>query len=202
MPFQVVLPCDNCGPTAPMAVDVQRTTLRCVRCGSERVFVRRPVYLITGAPSAGKTTVALRLAGRIDRLPVFDTDLFGEAAHPDWASWATTWLLVAHGLANSGLSTVLCGYGLHRTEIDALPARKLVGDLHTLNLDLEEEELRSRLGTRPDYDAARIERKVAAAARLRGDADLNIEVSGMSVDQIVDRVEHWLRTRPDIQASS
>lgn len=126
---------------------------------------------------------------------MFDTDVFGDAAHPDWASWATTWILVAHGLANSGVSAVFCGYGLHRTEIDALPARQLLGDLHTVNLDLEDEELRSRLQRRASYDQARIDRKVAVAAKLRADADLNINTTGKSADEVAAEVERWLRKR-------
>lgn len=193
VPVEVVLPCENCSPTSVMELDEHRARLRCAGCGNERDFSRRPFYLITGPPGAGKTSVALRLAGRIDRLPIVDTDLFGDAAHPEWSSWATTWLLVAHGLASSGLSVVLCGYGLHRTQIEPLPARRLLGEAHSLNLDLPDDELRARLQRRTGYDTARIERKVAFAARLREEADVNVGTAGMSVEEVTAAVERWLR---------
>ena len=141
----LVLPCGDCGPSSAMSVDGAHSVIRCETCGTERALVRRPMFLVTGAPGVGKTTVVNCLAGRIDRLPVFDTDLFGDFSHPEWAAWASTWLLVVHGLAISGLSAVLCGYGLHRRDIDDLAARRLVGGIRALNLDLPDDELRARL---------------------------------------------------------
>ncbi|HUQ38865.1 MAG TPA: hypothetical protein VM030_01810, partial [Acidimicrobiales bacterium] len=75
------------------------------------------LYLVTGAPGAGKTTLVGQLAGAFDRLAILDSDLFAESAHPEWEAWANGWLLVAHGLARSGLGAVLCGYGLNRSAV-------------------------------------------------------------------------------------
>lgn len=63
------------------------------------------------------------------------------------------------------MSTVLCGYGISRTKVEALAARALLGPVRVCNLDLREEVLRDRLRRRPLYDEARIERKVGASGR-------------------------------------
>lgn len=189
---QLTLPCSMCGPTAPVEFSEDGSLVRCAVCRTEHVIERQALYLLTGAPATGKSTVARQLVRDVRGLPVFDTDLFGSSAHPDWAAWATSWLLVAHGLAQAGLSTVLCGYGLSRTKVDDLAARPLLGPIRVCNLDLRDELLRDRLGRRRLYDEARIKRKVAAAQVLRAEADRNLDVSGDPPAVVVTRVGDWL----------
>ena len=148
MPDQLMLPCSACGPTRTMTVESARSLLVCATCGTRFGFVRRPLHLVTGAPGTGKTNVVRLLAASFDGLAIYDTDLLGAFAHPDWKAWANTWLLVAHGLAACGLSTALCGYGLNRADIEPLAARRLLGTIHVLNLDLADDELRFRLRER------------------------------------------------------
>lgn len=193
MPVELTLPCGVCAPVNAMTVDEERGEIRCVSCGHARALTSRPLYLISGPPAVGKTALVERLAGRLPGLPVFDTDLWGNVAHPDWDSWATAWLLVAHANATCGLSTVLCGYGMHRWKIEGLPARRLIGTISVLNLDLADDELRRRLDRRSGYDDERIERKVAMAARLRAEADANIDTIALSPDAVAAEAELWLR---------
>lgn len=191
MSDQLVLPCAACGPTRTMTVESERSLIVCATCRTRFDFVRSPLYLVTGAPTAGKTNVVQLLAASFDGLVIYDTDLFGPFAHPDWKAWANTWLLVAHGLAASGLSTALCGYGLNRPDIEPLAARQLLEAIHVLNLDLRDDELRWRLRERGGYDAERIERKVARAGFLRADADVNVQAS-TSPREVASLVAEWL----------
>ena len=175
-----------------MAIDRSHGTVRCTRCGDEHVLRFRNLYLVTGAPATGKSTLVRGLAPQMKRTPVFDTDLFGPCSHPDWVAWASTWLLMAYGLAQSGHPVVLCGYGINRSDATRLPPHRLLGAIHVLNLDIDDDELRARLGRRFDYDAPRIERKVARAAALRADADVNVDVTGLEPDAISAAVRRWL----------
>lgn len=191
----LVLPCSVCSPAHAVTVDEGKSVIRCNGCGRERPLVVRAMYMVSGAPATGKTGLVERLAGRMDGLAVFDTDLFGAVAHSEWEAWATSWLLVAHGLAGTGVSTVLCGYGMHRWKVQHLAARRLVGAIHTLNLDLDDDVLRSRLRERPRYDADRVERKVRMAGTLRADADLNVDTTGLAPGEVSAIVEEWLLSR-------
>lgn len=83
--------------------------VRCLNCGTTRGFVRLPLHLVTGAPATGKSTLVPILAGQLPATAVLDTDLFGPWSKPDWEAWAKSWFLLAHGLAQSGLKTVLVG---------------------------------------------------------------------------------------------
>lgn len=192
MDAPLLLPCTSCKPTASASFDEARSVVRCLSCGTEHPVARRELLLVTGVPGTGKSTLARQLAGRLDGLPVFDTDLLGPPAHPDWEGWACTWLLVAHGLAQSGLSTVLCGYGITRSKADRLAVRQLLGSIHVLNLDLQGDAIRSRLRPRPGFDAARIERKVVQARELSEEADIDLDVTSLAPSQIADAVTRWM----------
>ena len=187
---QLRLPCPTCEPTT--AVAVVDTVITCMNCGTKRDFVRAPLWLVTGAPATGKSTIVPHLAQSLRGVAVFDTDVLGPWSHPDWSAWATAWLLVAHGLAQSTVRTVLCGYGIRRADVEALPPRSLFGPTRVLNLDIDADELRRRLRRRPGCDEARIERKVVAAERLRREADANVTVSGLSPLELAGAVGHWL----------
>jgi hypothetical protein len=186
----LTLPCTQCAPNAPAVVVGDE--IRCLNCETVRPLVRAPLYLVTGAPGTGKSTIVPLIAGRIPETGVFDTDLFGPMSHPDWEAWATSWLLLVHALAQSGLQTVLVGYGLSRSKAMSLAAKDLLGPVRVLNLDLRPDALRERLSQRGTYDPARIERKIAAAAVLRREADENVDVTNAVPQAIADRVLKWL----------
>ena len=187
-----MLPCPTCAPTS--AVEVVDYVITCMSCGTQRGFVRAPLWLVTSAPATGKSTIVPHLVRSLRGVAVFDTDLLGPWSHPEWSAWATSWLLVAHGLAQSAIPTVLCGYGIRRSDVDALPPRPLIGPIRVLNLEIEADVLRRRLSRRPGYDEARIERKVTAAARLRDEADDNIALSGLGPTDVAGAVQRWLET--------
>ena len=153
-----------------------------------------PLLLVTGAPAAGKTTLVANLAGTIKGAAVFDTDVFGDAAHHDWTLWATSWLIIDRAVYDNALVPLLCGYGLHRSLIDALPHREALGRSHCLYLDVPEATLRARLLARDGFDEVRIARKLAQASELRADADDVIETGGLSPLDVSDAVRDWIRS--------
>jgi hypothetical protein len=186
----LTLPCRQCAPTATFVVDGD--SVRCLQCGDQRPFTRTPLHLVTGAPATGKSNVVPFLVDRLPGVAVFDTDLFGPLSHPDWEAWASSWLLLAHSLAQCAISAVLVGYGITKGNAEQLPARALLGAIRAVNLDLADDELRARLRMRPGYGDDRIERKVRAAHDLSGEADENLDVTGMTVEKIGELVSEAL----------
>lgn len=187
---ELVLPCSRCAPTAPASVDGE--SIRCLGCGHVRPFVRQPLYLVTGPPASGKTSVIGQLHGYRPEVVTFDTDLFGPWSHPDWSAWASSWLLVAHALAQSHLQALLVGYGLSKSKAAGLPPYILLGPLRALNLHVQPDILRERLRTRTGYDVERIERKLVSAQELRADADDVIDVTGLSEVEVGTAVRSWI----------
>lgn len=151
-----------------------------------------PLYLVTGAPASGKSTLVRLLAGELPATAVLDTDLFGPWSNPDWEAWANSWFLLAHGLAQSALKTVLVGYGISRSKATAVAASDLVGPLRVLHLHLDPGVVRERLEGRGTYDNARIERKLVAATTLAQEADETLDVTNMTPTEVSQRVLRWL----------
>ena len=186
----LTLPCATCAPNAP--VEVVDDEVRCLSCHTVRTFVRTPLLLVTGAPGTGKSTIAPLLSRQFPGTAVLDTDLFGPWSNPDWEAWANSWLLVVHALAQSGLRSVLIGYGLSRSKVATLAAKDLLGHVRAINLHLDPDVLRARLHERGTYDAALIDRKVAAAAELHDEADKNVAVTNLPALEVAQRVAEWL----------
>ena len=65
--------CMTCGPAAALDRDPLAPVLRCARCGAEQRVPALPLFVVTGASGAGKTTVTepLRrlLPDQLDAIP-------------------------------------------------------------------------------------------------------------------------------------
>jgi gluconate kinase len=102
--------------------------------------------VVTGASGTGKSAIVDGLRRRLPHCEVFETDLILQVAELGWDKWQDTWLLLAHGIALNGRATVLCG-SLQSEQLEPLPARPLVGDIHFCNLDCPDDVLAERLST-------------------------------------------------------
>jgi hypothetical protein len=90
--------CMTCGPAAALDRDPRAPVLRCARCGARQRVPALPLFVVTGASGAGKTTIAehQRFAGwlRTNIQPCYDTS----ALTPDeTAAQIAAW--VRHRLA-------------------------------------------------------------------------------------------------------
>ena len=109
-----------------------------------------PLFVVTGASGAGKTTVTEPLRRLLPDCAVFEADLTLQVAALGWETWRDTWLRLAHGEALNGRVTVLCG-SLLPDQLDAVPARKLLGPIHFCDLDCPDDVLAARLRARPSW---------------------------------------------------
>lgn len=168
--------------------------LRCPGCGDSRSLPLQPVFVVTGASGSGKSAVADGLRRRLPECEVFDADLILHVAELGWDSWCDTWLLVAHGVALNGRATVLCG-SLRPEQVEALPARALVGDLRFCNLDCPDDVLAARLRARPawrGWDGRRIAEQLRFAVSLRSRIDPTFDTGAGSVDEVAGQVAGWV----------
>jgi len=139
--------CMQCGPGTALRPGDGGRVLVCPRCRWEREVPGRPLFVVTGASAAGKTTVTSALAKALPACDVFDVDVTLHVAALGWDVWRNTWLQLAHSIALNGRSTVLCG-SLMPDQLSGLPARCLVGPLHFCTLDCPDEILAARLRAR------------------------------------------------------
>jgi hypothetical protein len=195
--------CLTCGPGAPLERDPAAPVLRCASCGAVTEVPALPLFVVTGASGAGKTTVTAPLCRLLPECAVFECDLINQVAALGWETWRDTWLRIAHGAAGSGRPTVLCT-SLLPGQLESLPARKLLGPIRFCNLDCPEDVLAARLRARPSWRHSNTEEVVLThqrfAAWLREHIDPTWDTSTLTPDEAAERIAAWIR--PQLRQTS
>jgi hypothetical protein len=175
----------------------------CPACGRRDGASRlQPVFIVTGASRSGKTTILGPLAELLaGRCVSFDVDWLLDAAEllsgaeslaeMPWDGFFQAWLSVAHGVAQSGLPTVLLG-PLVPARLEDNPARKWVGPLHTVVLDCPDPVRRERIEARPPWRSRDVAEQVAFGRWLRENITDRVDTSTCSPEEAARAVADWV----------
>ena len=195
--------CQSCEQPTQMEPDGGRAI--CPRCGRrDETAVLRPLFVVTGASGSGKTTVfgplARLLAGKCI---VFDVDwlldassvLAGGATVTEipWAGFDQAWLAVAHGVAQSGLATVLLG-SVTPERVESSVGRKWVGEVRSLVLDCPDEVRRERIEARPKWRLRDTAQQVSFGRWLRETIADRVDTSQCSPESAARAVADWVES--------
>lgn len=149
----------------------------CPECGGVGDAVAlMPLFVVTGASGSGKTAVLAPLARRLQgRCVTFDADLLMDAAgglsggQPiNWTAFREAWLAAVHGVALSGVPTVLLGPFIPE-HFRELPGRHWITDIHFIVLDCPDDLRRARISARPPWLRRNIADCVAASSSTQED---------------------------------
>jgi len=188
--------CMDCGPGTVLDADPAAHRLRCPRCGAESWLPALPLFVVTGASGTGKSTITGPLRTLLPGCLVVEADVILHVAALGWDSWRNTWLQLAHAAALGGRVTVLTG-SLTPGQLDALPARKLVGPVYFALLDCPDDVLAGRLRARPAWRASSSEAMIAEhqrfAAWLRARITPSFDTSAASAAEVAGQVAAWVR---------
>lgn len=180
--------------------------LVCARCGHRQPFRRLPMFALTGPSGAGKSTVARLLTPALgDVAVVVEQDVLwtGGLQDPadDFRAFRSTWLRMAAMIQQSGRPVVLVGTVVP-VQLERLPERVFVGDIHYLALVGAPEALRSRLRSRPawrGWDDERIAETLEFNDWLRSNGptleppvDL-LDTTTLPYEDTVQTVVEWVR---------
>jgi hypothetical protein len=174
----------------------------CPRCAAVAPASRAgPLFLVTGASGGGKTTLLPLLLQRlVGECAVFDVDwLIDPLARSapdgqvDWATFRDLWLHVAHGVTQNGVDPLLLG-PFFPQQLDDLPGRAWIGEIHTLVLDCPDDERRRRIQSRPAWRARDIEEQVGFGRWLRENVDAVVDTAALTPDRAADAVAVWVRS--------
>lgn len=178
----------------------------CPSCGRrDDTASLQPLFVVTGASGSGKTTLfgplTKLLAGRC---LVFDVDWLIDAsatlsgaptvADIPWDGFAQAWLAVSHGVAQSGLPTVLLGT-LTPGGLEKNVGRKWVGAVHGLLLDCPDEIRRQRIEARPPWRLRNVAEQIRWARWLREAIAEQIDTSQCSPDEAARAIAAWVEGR-------
>ena len=191
--------CMICGPGAVLEREPLAPVLNCPQCWRSVRVPGLPLFVVTGASGAGKTTVAEPLRRLLPDCDVFEADITLRVAALGWDTWRNTWLRLVHGVALNGRVTVLCG-SLMPDQLESVPARKLLGPIHFCNLDCRDDVLAERLRARPSWRHSSIETAIQEhqrfAAWLRTHIQPCFDTGAMTPPEVAEHIARWVnRTR-------
>lgn len=173
----------------------------CPGCGRQERAVRLALFVVTGASGSGKTAILPHLTTALPGCAVFDVDLLIDSFKAatgsgsiDWSAFRDAWLSVAHGLAQGGRHVVLLGPFMPE-QLDPLPARSWVGEIHFAVLDCGDDVRRQRLEARPPWRERAIEEHLSFAAHLRRLPATLIFTDDSNPARTADRVATWVIER-------
>jgi 2-phosphoglycerate kinase len=180
----------------------------CPFCHYAHQFLQQPLFIITGASGAGKSTACLALVPILKECVVMESDiLWGviqATPEDDYRGYRNTWLRVAKNIGQSGKPVVLCGTAVPE-QFEACSERRYFSTLHYLAMVCDDEVLVERLRHRPAWrqsdSTAFVERMLEFNRWLREHTDktdppmtLN-DTSHRSLGETVEEVAYWIRQR-------
>jgi hypothetical protein len=172
----------------------------CPECGrAGDAAALEPLFIITGASGSGKTAVLGPLARRLrGRCVTFDADLLIDAAGAlsggqpiIWPAFRDAWLAVAHGVAQSGMPTVLLGPFIPG-HLQELPARRWIGDIHCLVLDCPDDLRRTRISARPAWRNRDTEEQAEFGRWLRCNIADRIDTGSGTPEHTAAAITAWI----------
>jgi hypothetical protein len=189
--------CQSC--STPVTMQPREGDAWCPECGRRDPDVAiEPLFVVTGASGSGKTAIFTPLARALaGRCVTFDADWLLDAAGAlsgrrpiAWPAFWEAWLAVAHGVAQSGMPTVLLGSLM--PPLDELANLQWIGDIHYLLLDCTDDRRRDRIESRPPWRQHDIENQTAFADWLRSHVPDRVDTSDGTPSETAAAVAAWV----------
>lgn len=201
--------CPNCGEYRADKIIVPDGAFAvCPVCGFQHKFVYLPLFVLTGASGAGKTTTGLALAAKAKDFVVMESDIlwrdeFNQPA-TDYRNYRETWLRVCKNISQAGKPVILCGTAVP-AQFERCVERRYFSRIHYLALICEDEALASRLRSRPRWRGSHkdeyIKEHIAFNGWLKSKAQRTeppmglLDTSAMTEEECAAEVERWAKER-------
>lgn len=193
--------CGGCGAYTPeKIIQGEGSEMRCPSCGFVSPILRAPLFLLTGASGAGKSTVAAALFARKTRYIVMEGDILWRGSFTDpenhYAALRDIWLRMCVNISQNGDPVLLAGCAVPE-DYARRPAARYFSAIECVALVCEPDELARRLRARPAWrasgDRAMIERATAFNAALLSRADIfQIDTTRKSVEEVCGEVDAFI----------
>lgn len=148
--------CPQCGEyCVEKTIDSSGPFAICPFCQYAHPFLQQPLFIVTGASGAGKSTICLQLLSLLtEECVVLESDILWGAIsttqEDGYQEYRNIWLRLAKNIGQSGKPVVLCGSAIP-DQFEACPERRYFSTLHYLAIVCEDELLKARLQQRPQW---------------------------------------------------
>ena len=138
--------CARCGRHSDHAI-MEGAEVICPECGNRTVLQRLPLFFLSGASGAGKSTAARILFDTRREFITMECDILWHerfnTPENNYADFRDAWLRLAANHAQHGQVSLLCGC-ITPEQIDARPRKAYFSETHYCAMVLSEEEFRRR----------------------------------------------------------
>ncbi len=201
--------CPQCGAYAEeKQIDPAGPFAICPHCGYAHPFLQQPLFIITGASGAGKSTACLALVPALPECVVLESDilwgLIPASPDDDYRAYRNVWLRLAKNIGQAGRPVVLCGSAVP-AQFERCPERRYFATLHYLALVCDDAALAERLRQRPGWRSADapevVERMVRFNRWLKDHAETSqppimlYDTTNRSVPETTAALAQWVRER-------
>jgi hypothetical protein len=201
--------CPRCGEYAEeKQIDPAGPFAICPHCHYAHLFLRHPLFLVTGASGSGKSTACLELIPVLKECVVMESDilwgLIPTTPEDDFRSYRNAWLRIAKNIGQAGRPVGLCGSAIPE-QYEHCPERRYFSTLHYLALVCEDEALVERLKQRPAWRRSNstemLERMVQFNRWLQEHAPATqppmtlYDTTNCSIAETVEYLARWVRQR-------
>jgi 2-phosphoglycerate kinase len=202
--------CEACGAGSDLIqIPAHGTVLRCPYCGHKRPFFRPPLLVVTGTSGVGKSTICIRLAGKIRAAVLLDCDVFASdmasVANEDYAAFWRSMGRLAHELSQNKLAVVLFSVMLPQQLLANTDVVDYFEVVSFLCLTCDADVLRARFAQRlgDGSESRRIEAAVdqwsqfndALMDASRSINDVHTIDASRSIDEVERDVRDWILAR-------
>jgi len=200
--------CPHCGHYAvEKEIDPAGPVAICPTCQQRIPFVQAPLFVITGASGAGKSTVCAALTGTMSDTVFMEVDILWQPAfdtpQDDYRGFRDGWLRLAKNISQNGPQVVLCGSAVPN-QYERSAERRYFSQIHYLALICAAATLTARLQARPTWrqssDAAFIERMLAFnqwfidhAAQTDPPLTL-LDTTALTITESTDFIRTWIQS--------
>ncbi|MDF2921951.1 MAG: nucleoside kinase [Paenibacillaceae bacterium] len=156
-----------------------------------------PLFIVTGASGAGKTTVIKELRRILPDLDVFDVDATHKFIGDDWHKIQNIWLRVARNIAQCGRITIICGT-MMPWDIEKCEDYSFFSNVYYLNLHCDDETREMRLRARKWSDEMILEHKnfakwlIENAVKAYSPPMPIIDTSNTGVTEVAGQIKAWV----------
>ncbi|MGL4738208.1 MAG: hypothetical protein ACRCW2_12225 [Cellulosilyticaceae bacterium] len=163
--------CPECGAyRIDKIIDISKNEAICPICGYAYVFKRLPLFIITGASGAGKSSIGLELTKTMNEVIVMESDTLWSDKFIDptnqYKEYGEMWLRLCKNIGQGGKPVVLCGSCIPE-RFEGSDELRYFSEVHYLALVCEDEVIEKRLKARPDW------RKCGSDAFIKVHRDFN-----------------------------
>jgi hypothetical protein len=208
--------CANCGEDRPdKIIDPSGPYAICPLCGHKHPFLRLPLFIVTGASRAGKTTLCSRLTSSMNDVVVFDGDVLWrkEFENPgaDILEFRNFCLRVCKNISQAGRPVVICS-SVPPRQLEQCVERRYFDQLHYLVVTCDERSLTERLRKGVQWWHSGTDELIRkqlqfnkTLLRMTGekpDFIAMVNMSELSLEDGVSKVKTWIRGKLEMPNQS